>query len=138
MNFVFDSSALVKRLILEDGIETARDLWEQADRRVVSALAYLESCSALALATRQGRIGLAEAGRAQKELAILWGISTVVDVTQPIAEAAGELVMATGLKGADAVHLATALSVGLESTVLVTWDKALSHAAQEHGLAVAP
>jgi hypothetical protein len=137
LNLTFDTSALVKVLIGEPGTDLARRLWEGGPP-VLSALAYPEVCSALTTAARLERVSHAEIARARQELPTFWGAATVVDVSPPIAGAAGELAIATGLKGADAVHLATALSVGPESTVLVTWDKALSRAAQEHGLAVAP
>lgn len=54
-----------------------------------------------------------------------------------LARQAGELAEEFELRGYDAVHLATALDLGDEDVVLVTWDGALSRAAEKNGLAIA-
>ena len=138
MKVFFDTSALVKLLMAEDGAGTARSLWDSAGQPVVSALAYPEACSAIELARRTRRLGRTSGDNARHELTRFWRTSTALDVTGAMAERAGEVASTTGLKGADAVHLATALSVLEEGDVFVTWDRRLSRAARDVGLAVAP
>lgn len=48
----FDSSALLKLLVVEDGSDLATDLWEGCDTAVASRLAYPEVRAALAAAGR--------------------------------------------------------------------------------------
>ncbi len=42
------------------------------------------------------------------------------------------------MKALDAIHLATALNVGVDRILFVTWDRRLAAAATRLGLAVAP
>ncbi len=51
---------------------------------------------------------------------------------------AGELAEAHGLRGYDAVHLATALSIDVDSMLLATWDGDLARAAIAAGCSVSP
>ena len=57
--------------------------------------------------------------------------------TRQLARQAGELAEEFDLRGSDAVHLASALSLGSDTT-LVTWDEDLKRAAAASGCAVAP
>lgn len=61
----------------------------------------------------------------------------MVGIDSPLARHAGELAEALELRGYDAVHLASALALGADTT-LVTWDQDLKRAAAESGCAVAP
>ena len=56
---------------------------------------------------------------------------------EPLARSAGEVAAEHGLRGYDAVHLATALDLGEEEVVLVTWDEELGQAAEAAGLGAA-
>jgi hypothetical protein len=62
----------------------------------------------------------------------------IVSVDEALARRASELADERGLRGYDAVHLASALALGPAETILVTWDRDLSNAAVGVGLAVAP
>jgi uncharacterized protein len=62
----------------------------------------------------------------------------LVGVDEALARHAGELADEGAVRGYDAVHLASALSLGAGETILVTWDRDLSNAAVDTGLAVAP
>jgi len=60
----------------------------------------------------------------------------VIELDGALAQSAGELAEAHGLRAGDAVQLASALLS--RAPVLATWDVALARAATEAGLAVAP
>jgi predicted nucleic acid-binding protein len=60
-----------------------------------------------------------------------------VGVDDQLARGAGKLAEDLGLRGYDAVHLATALGLGDDDSVVVTWDEDLRRAAERVGLAVA-
>lgn len=62
---------------------------------------------------------------------------TTVGVDRDLARRAGGYAEDLGLRGYDAVHLATALELGDEETVLVTWDRDLGRAAGRVGLGIA-
>ncbi len=63
------------------------------------------------------------------------GRVTLIEMDSPILEAAA-LVDPAGLRSLDAIHLATALSLGEELGALVTYDARLADAARTHGLTV--
>ena len=54
-----------------------------------------------------------------------------------MAQLAGRQATEFGLRGYDAVHLATALDLGEEELVFVTWDEDLRRAANAAGLGTA-
>ena len=58
-------------------------------------------------------------------------------VDHELAVRAGQYAEDLGLRGYDSVHLATALELGDEEVVVVTWDRDLARAAEEVGLGVA-
>lgn len=76
--------------------------------------------------------------RAVAELNALNAELVIVGVDEALAQRAGELADERALRGYDAVHLASALALGPGDTILATWDRDLSNAAVDTGLAVAP
>ncbi|MGC1208433.1 MAG: type II toxin-antitoxin system VapC family toxin [Ornithinimicrobium sp.] len=63
---------------------------------------------------------------------------SIVGLDHELAIAAGELAEAHGLRGYDAVHLATALNVDSDSLLLATWDRELARGGIEAGCRVSP
>ncbi len=61
----------------------------------------------------------------------------LVGLDMPLARQAGDLAEELGLRGYDAVHLASALALGGDIT-FVTWDDELRGAAAKSGCAIAP
>jgi predicted nucleic acid-binding protein len=76
--------------------------------------------------------------RAVSELDRFYAELTVLELDGPLARLAGELAERHALRGYDAVHLASALSVGDPELVLVSWDRELAAAAGAAGLNTAP
>jgi predicted nucleic acid-binding protein len=76
--------------------------------------------------------------RAVAELEALDAELMIIGVEEALARRAGELADERALRGYDAVHLASALALGPDETILATWDRDLSNAAAGAGLAVAP
>ena len=103
-----------------------------------SVLAYPEARAALAAARRAGRLTARAHDRAVAELEALDAELMIVGVKEALARRAGELADERALRGYDAVHLASALALGPDETILATWDRDLSNAAAGAGLAVAP
>lgn len=133
-----DSSAFVKLVVEEPGSDVAARLWDDADAVVASRLAYPEVRAALAAARRGARLDAASEQQARSDLEAFWAATRVIELSEVIAEAAAELAGELVLGGADAVHLASALTLVDAAPVLTTWDRRLHAAAVEAGLTVAP
>lgn len=115
----------------------AAELWSSDYPVAASILVYPEGRSALAAARRLGRLGTEEHREALAAFEELYSELVAVGVDQGLAAQAGERAEQLSLRGYDAVHLATALELGDEEIVLVTWDRNLARAAARVGLGVA-
>lgn len=124
-------------MVVEDGSDLAAELWGSALRASSSILCYPEARAALAAARRDGRLSVTQANRAGEEFESLQDELLLLGIDRPLARVAGELAEELGLRGYDAVHLASALALGTDTT-LVTWDTKLRRAASRSGCGVAP
>ena len=122
----FDASAMVKLVVEEAGSHLAADLWDGCDAAVASRLAYPDVRAALAAAGRNHDLDAGGQAEAESEL------------TRSVERHAGQLAARHGLRGADAVHLASALALGDPALILAAWDRRLRAGAQQAGLAIAP
>ncbi|MDQ3767797.1 MAG: type II toxin-antitoxin system VapC family toxin [Actinomycetota bacterium] len=138
MNVYFETSSLVKLFLEEPGAEEARDLWDEADLVTVALFSYPEARSALASAQRARRISGVELEDVKRKLSRLWNQTQVVDFDEAVAVSAGDAAESFGLRGYDAVHLATALTLQDDSLLVATWDGDLREAALNAGFRVAP
>ena len=139
MIIAFDSSALVKLLVDERDTDVAQELWNRASDRVASALAYPETMAALAAAGRDKRISRGESQKAMEEFISLWERVDSVEVSDEVAQLAGEFACSSPpIGGSDAVHLATAVRIGATGAAIATWDRRLAGSAREAGLFVVP
>jgi predicted nucleic acid-binding protein len=75
--------------------------------------------------------------RARAEFESLQTELLVVGIDKALARRAGELAEQHGLRGYDAVHLASALSLATDAT-FVSWDPDLRRAAARSGCNTAP
>ena len=133
----FDASALVKLVVEEAGTDLAVELWDGCDAALASRLAYPEVCAALAAAGRNHDLSAAELDVAQSMWDEFWLAVRPVELTRHVEQRAGELARRHGLRGADAVHLASALAID-NGTVIAVWGRRLHSAALAEGLTVGP
>ena len=124
-------------MIVEAGSELVSELWDAPLEAASSILCYPEGRAALAAAGRGGCLSNGDYVRACEEFESLQGELLLVGIDRPLAREAGELAERHGLRGYDAVHLASALALGA-GTTLVSWDQDLRHAAAQSGCPVAP
>ncbi len=122
---------------MEDGSDVATELWALRHRAASSLLSYPEGRAALAAARREGRLNAGMHRRALADFEAAHSELLLVGIDERLARQAGDLAEEHALRGYDAVHLAAALVVDAEVT-LVTWDAELSRAASRAGCAVAP
>lgn len=134
----FDSSALVKLVLDEDGSDVAVALWNGCDVALSSRLAYPEVRAALAAAGRNHDLTADEATAAADEWDVFWASMRPVELTADVERSAGSLAERHQLRGADAVHLASALAVRSADVTVAAWDKRLHAGALAAGFAVAP
>jgi predicted nucleic acid-binding protein len=134
----FDSSALVKLVLDEAGSDIVAALWNACDVALSSRLAHPEVCAALAAAGRNHDLTGSEASAALSDWEQFWASLRPVELSADIERAAGSLAATHQLRGADAVHLASALALGCRDLTVVVWNKRLHAGAAAAGLAVAP
>ena len=136
----FDASATVKLVLKhEQGADIAAALWRDTQAAYTSWLSYPEAHSALARAHRNDPLSLPEPEDAADLLDMLWTWFVRIDLTPAIAQRAAGLVSQYPLSGADAVHIATALSIRTDTPLsFASWDRRQAAAAAELGLIVLP
>jgi len=115
-----DSSALVKLVVFEPESAALRVFLKGYAARLSSGLAEVEVPRAL----RRAGYGAAEQRRAVELLARI----ALVDVDRAILRAAAAIAPAN-LRSLDAIHLATALSLGQDLAGIITYDQRLAEAA---------
>jgi len=134
----FDSSAFVKLVVEEDGSELAAALWDGCDAAVSSRLAYPEVRAALAAAGRLGRLAAKAQRDAEQGWEEFWAATRPVELTERVTRHAGDIAREHALRGADAVHLASALALESPTLVLAVWDGPLRSGARAAGIRIAP
>jgi predicted nucleic acid-binding protein len=132
-----DSSVLVKLYIAEPGSERMRKVAAQGDPVAASRLAFAEIHATLARRRREGLLLASEFEQLRSRFAEDWEKLTQVPVGAEALALIPELCERHPLRGADAVHLASALLLdqeGLEITFACS-DRNLLAAAASEGLA---
>ena len=141
MILYLDSSALAKRYLSEEGSAEVERLVAGAERVGTSIIARVEVVAALGRARRQKLLDDQPAARLRALFTGHWPAFVRLSLSENTIERADALAWEMGLRGYDAVHLASALSwreaIG-ESPVFATFDRALGKAARAQGLDVWP
>jgi hypothetical protein len=122
-----DSSALVKLVVSEPETAALRDAVREWPQVVSSVLARVEVPRAL----RRAR---ATAADRRRGVAVIASIA-LIRLDEAVLEVAADLQPAD-LRSLDALHLATALSLGTDLDALVAYDRRLERAARAAGLEV--
>jgi uncharacterized protein len=140
-DYFLDSSAIVKRYVLETGTAWVRTLAAPATGNFLYLARITEVEVASALARRRGQPGLSVAqargalGLFRQDFAQDYRIA---EMTVPLLRQAALLADVHALRGYDAVQLAAALDVRLQvpTLILVSADDELNAAATAEGLPV--
>ena len=136
-----DASALVKRYVVERGSRETIALTGASEMTATSIVSRAEVGAAFAKAVHAGLVKDDVARNAQRRFAGDWPDLARVSITEALVERAERLAWEHGLRGYDAVQLASALtwqeSVG-EEIVLATFDQQLWEAAKRLGLKAWP
>lgn len=137
MLLYLDTSSLVKLFIEERYSDTVREWTEAAEAVLTCRVAYPEALSAFRRRRTEGAIRIGDYRRLLDAFQHQWPDFASLEFDEILA---GRLVLKHGLRGFDAVHLASAstlLSVSPAGTVAFSsFDKALTRAAAREGLTV--
>jgi len=137
MILYLDASALVKRYVSESGTKELLTLTAAAEAVATSLVSRAEVAAALARAVRLGVLDQGAGRRAQRTFSREWADIARVPVGEALVSRAEVLAWDHGLRGYDAVQLASALtwqdSVG-QDVVLATFDRQLWEATPRAGL----
>jgi uncharacterized protein len=136
-----DASAIVKRYIRESRSKEAGALIDGAVAVATSMVSRAEVAAAFARAVRLGVLDDPAGRRAQRRFAGEWPDYVRIPLTEALVARADSLAWNHGLRGYDAVQLASALawqdSIG-QDVVLATFDRQLTKAGTAAGLRVWP
>jgi len=135
----FDTSSIMKWLFEEPYSEQADQARANADFAVTSLMAYPEVLSAIRRARQEGRCSESEMAFARKEFLSLWNDFTWIRPSEALVFETQDLIFLHGLRGYDAIHLASALVLKreAESEILFScFDRKLNRAAAGEGLQV--
>lgn len=134
-----DTSALIKLYVEEIHSTTVAEAIAEADAVATSLLAYPETRATLARAQRDKRLRPSDFRQALTQFQQDWSSYVVLDTHQTLMLHAGELAERHALRGADAIHLASAIQLARDlqtSPALMTFlafDVPLTRAAaREH------
>lgn len=132
-----DASALVKRYVVEAESAQVVALIGGAQMTGTAVLCRAEVAAALAKAVRIGLVSRESAVKALGEFNADWEYLARFHIGEPLAARAAMLAWEHGLRGYDAVHLATALvwreTLG-EAVTVATYDRELWRGARQAGL----
>lgn len=139
MILYFDTSALVKLYVREGGSLVIRRQAGKADAIATSVVAYAEARAAFARLRREkprsGKRHRERVGQLDRD----WDRYVLVELSAAVARSAGELADTHGLRGFDAIHLASALwlkSAYSGDLAFAAFDRKLTAAAASAGLTV--
>jgi predicted nucleic acid-binding protein len=133
-----DASAALKLCVEEAGSLLAARLWDGADAVVTSRICDAEVRATLAAGQRAGLLEPHAHARATKIWDRLCTALYLVEVSPQVTALAAELIGRHPLRGADALHLASAMLLDTPDLLVAVWDEHLSAAARAENLTVLP
>ncbi len=136
MILYLDTSALVKIYVEETGSTSVRQKAHEAEGLATSRIAYAETRAALARKLRERGLSRTDYHSVVEDLNRDWEDYFIADVSDAVVKSAGTLAEKHALRGADAIHLASALTLVKQATRVVfsCFDGRLDRAARKEGL----
>jgi predicted nucleic acid-binding protein len=129
-----DTSSLVKLYVTEAGSDVVRQLVGEASVVATSTVAYAEARAAFARLRRDGGLTASKLAVAKQELEAQWPTYLVLEATETLCRAAGDLAERYALRGFDSIHLASfaeiARRAGVRDTRFSSFDDRLNQAAR--------
>lgn len=136
MTLYLDTSSLLKLYVEEGGSDQIASLTGRASTVATSAVAYAEARAAVARRRRERVLTPRSAAQVIESLDADWASFARIEVTDALARRAGLLADQFGLRGFDAIHLASfelVLERADDQALFSSADAALSRAAGRLG-----
>jgi predicted nucleic acid-binding protein len=140
MKLYVDTSDLFKLYVEESGSRAIEALAATAETMHTSRVAYAEFRGSVARARRNHRVSEVAYKEAVTNFENSWLTYSISEVTEPLVSLAGDLAAKHFLRGFDAIHLASAVTLQHELGEPMTFsaaDERLMEAARAEGLLVA-
>ncbi len=133
-----DTSALIKRYILEDGTNEFQDLFLKAERVIVSVITIAEIYSTFSRLLREGEITQKETEKLVEHFHEDWKSLGILNCDQIVESKIKEVGITSSLRGADLIQLASALVCKdeLPNISFIVADTRLANAGNDFGLTV--
>ncbi len=125
MNYYFDTSALIKRYIDEEGSESVEALLGQADSICVSFITKIECISTLRRLLLEGLLDQSNYTVLKAEVVEDFQYFTVIDNKEIIQDLCIQLIDKHQLKTSDSIQLACAVAIKNQLDLFVVSDKKL-------------
>jgi predicted nucleic acid-binding protein len=141
MILYLDTSALVKKYFKEKNSSEVISAWKVSLGIATSAVAYAELLAAVYRKTTETRIKKSVFGNVLKRFHEDWSSFIIVEVDNRLNETIHTVIANHGLRGFDAIHLASALTIGAavaDQFLFACYDERLRHAAQAENLETLP
>ncbi|KJQ54484.1 type II toxin-antitoxin system VapC family toxin [Microbacterium sp. SA39] len=129
----FDTSAFIPLLLQEPGTPVAARLWDEGAAVFSSRLIIVETAAAIAMGQRMNRVSWSEADALREASGELLRQLTLIEAAPTVVEAAAELASRHGLRGYDAMHLASVSMVLTPGVLIASGDHRLLEAALAEG-----
>ena len=139
MILYLDTSALTKLYVSEPGTGAVKEWVNEAKAVSTSRVAYVEARAGIARKYREGEFSVGEYRSVLKDLEKDWRDYLVVEVSEEVATLGGDLTDKHPLRGFDAIHLASALTLKTRLGSMITFsssDHKLEDAAGSESLDV--
>ena len=135
----FDSSALIKRYVLETGSDLVDRIVARHKPQGTTRLTYVEVHAAFARRKRERLLSAADYNKIVREFETDFEAFGRIEVRAEIVNSAKDLSIQHGLKTLDSIHLASALRFGKQigkPIMFVSADQQLLKAAHTAGLRI--
>jgi len=141
MILYLDTSALVKKYFKEKNSSEVISAWKLSLGIATSAVAYAELLAAVYRKASETRVKKPLIESVVNIFQEDWSSFIIVEVNHRLNETIHKVIGNHGLRGFDAIHLASALTIGsavADNFVFACYDKRLKYAAQAEGLETLP
>ena len=141
MILYLDTSAWVKLYVREVGSKELRAVTNKAEVMAASVVAYPEARAAFSRLKAQGISTEAKHQQRLAQLNLDWENLLRIELIPAVVRSAGDLAEIYGLRGFDAIHLASVLWLKEKTSMplhFAVFDQRLRVAAERSGLAVVP
>ena len=130
-----DTSALIKRYVVESGTDIVDAAWDSAAVVSTSVVAYAESMAAFHRRHREGHLSQKELKQTCDRFSGDFGRLVLVPVDRHLHPSVDDLLKKHPLRGFDVIHLASALVFNDDEDILFAcFDGNLNKAAAKEGL----